>query len=161
MRLRILWFVLAAMFASEPAMSSSNNGSNNSHQLPESLEQKVQNVQADLEAKGYKVTRGFWDLFTTEDCQFTIVKIGNCLGNNPASPYINPSVPLWPDEFVDEHIKDLFGAMPENTQVNFRLDEREAVVVLAQLPLAVLRVRDMNEELIPRGTSCALTTVNS
>ncbi|WP_027157221.1 hypothetical protein [Methylobacter luteus] len=133
MRLRLLWFVLVAMIFSAPAMSHSNNGSNN-NQLPESLEQKVRNLQADLEAKGYKVTRGFWDLFTIEDCQFSIAVVGNCFGNNPASPYINPSVPLWPDEFVDEHIKDLLGPMPEDTQVNFRLDEREALVVLAQLP---------------------------
>lgn len=134
MRLRLLWFVLVAMIFSAPAMSHSNNGSNSAHQLPASLEQKVRNLQADLEAKGYKVTRGFWDLFTIEDCQFSIAVAGNCFGNNPASPYINPSVPLWPDEFVDEHIKDLFGPMPEDTQVNFRLDEREALVVLAQLP---------------------------
>jgi hypothetical protein len=134
MRLRLLLFVLVAMLASAPAMSHSNNGSDNAHQLPESLEQKVRNLQADLEAKDYKVTRGFWDLFTIEDCRFTIAVIGNCFGNNPASPYINPSVPRWPDEFSDEHIKDMFGPMPEGSQVIFRLDEREAIVVLAQLP---------------------------
>jgi hypothetical protein len=64
MRLRLLWFVLIEMIVSTPAMSHSNNGSNTSHQLPESLGHKVQNLQADLEAKGYKVTRRFWDLFT-------------------------------------------------------------------------------------------------
>lgn len=134
MRTHTLCFMLAAMIGFASAANGWNNGSSNHNQLPESLERKVRNLQADLEAKGYEVTRGFWDLFTIEDCRFAIAIIGNCFGNNPAAPYINPSVPLWPDEFVDEHIKDLFGPMPEDTQVIFRLDEREAIVVLAQLP---------------------------
>jgi hypothetical protein len=65
MRLRLLGFVFVAMLASAPAMSGSKNGSGNFHRLPASLEQKVRILQADLEAKGYKVARGFWDLFTS------------------------------------------------------------------------------------------------
>lgn len=134
MRTHMLCFAFAAMIAFASAANSENNGSSNDNQLPESLEQKVRNLRTDLEAKGYEVTRGFWDLFTIEDCQFTIAVIGNCLGNNPASPYVIPAVPLWPDEFVDEHIKDLLGPTPDDTWWTYRLDEREALVVLAQLP---------------------------
>lgn len=100
-----LWLVLAVIITSTSAANSSNNHS----PLTESLEQKVQNLQADLETKGYEVVRGAWNLFTIEDFQFAIAAVGNCFGNNPAAPYIIPSVPLWPDEFVDQHLKDLIG----------------------------------------------------
>lgn len=134
MRSRMLWLMLAAMAASAPAMSGSNNASNSDNQLPASLERKTRKLQADLEAKGYEVARGAWNLFTIDDCKFAIATIGNCLANNPAAPYIIPSVPLWPDEFVDEHMRDLLGPAPGDTWWTYRLDKREALVVLAQLP---------------------------
>lgn len=134
MKLHTFWFVLTATLASAPALSSSNNHSNNDNQLPKSLEKKVENLRGDLEARGYEVAQGNWNLFTIEDCKFPINTIGNCLGNNPAAPYIIPTLPLWPDEFVDDHMKDLLGPTQGDTWWTYRLDEREALVVLAQLP---------------------------
>ncbi|BBA36840.1 uncharacterized protein sS8_4917 [Methylocaldum marinum] len=134
MRTHTLCFVLAAMIGFASAANGWNNGSSNDNQLPESLERKVRNLRTDLESKGYEVARGAWNLFRIEDCKFAIETIGNCLGNNPAAPYLIPSVPLWPDEFVDQNVRDLLGPTPDDTWWTYRLDEREALVVLAQLP---------------------------
>lgn len=103
-------------------------------QLPSSLAQKVKNLRADLTAKGYEIAQGDFHLFTIEDCKYAIQSIGNCLGNNPTAPYVIPSVPLWPDEFADEHMKDLLGPLPANNGWTHRLDEREAIVILGLLP---------------------------
>jgi hypothetical protein len=102
--------------------------------LPAPLAQKVNNLSADLQAKGYKVAPGAFNLFTVEDCRYAIKSIGNCVGNNPAAPYIIPSVPLWPDEAVDEHMRDLLGPTPGDTWWTYRLGKREALVVAALLP---------------------------
>lgn len=102
--------------------------------LPQSLQQTVTRLRADLEAKGYAVAQGYAHLFTIDDCKYLIESLGNCLGNNPAAPYIFTSVPLWPDEFADENLREAFGPLPKDTWATFRLDEREAIVILAHLP---------------------------
>lgn len=102
--------------------------------LPDSLEQIAKRFQTDLEASGFEVLRGQANLFSIDDCKFAIASMGNCLGNNPAAPYVLPSVPLWADEFVDEHLQDAFGPLAGGTWATHRMDQREAVVVLALLP---------------------------
>lgn len=102
-------------------------------QVPPSLEQKVQNLQSDLTAKGYEVARGQWHLFTIDDCRFAIASMGFCMGNNPAAPYVIPTVPHWDDEFSDEHFKDLLGPAGDEWWT-YRLGEREALVVMGLLP---------------------------
>src|SRR5512138_1670422 len=69
--------------------------------LPVPLEQIVQNVTRELAAKGYEVKRGYWTLWGTEQCKFTIHVLGRCFGPNPTAPYALPFVPAWRDEFVD------------------------------------------------------------
>lgn len=128
MKLRTLWFTLALTVA------SAAYGTGNNNPLSTSLEQKVQGFRAELEARGYEVVRGHWNLFRIEDCKFAIASMGNCLGNNPAAPYVFPSFPLWPDEFVDNNMKEAFGPLPEDSWATYRLDEREAVIVLGLLP---------------------------
>jgi hypothetical protein len=134
MKFHTFCFVFTAMLVSAPALSGSNNYSNSGNQLPTSLEQKVKSFRADLEARGYQVAQGSWHLFTIEDCKFPLETIGICMGNNPAAPYVIPTLPLWPDEFVDDTMKDLLGPTQGDTWWTYRLDEREALVVLAQLP---------------------------
>ena len=102
-------------------------------QVPPSLEQKVQDLQSDLTAKGYEVARGQWRLFTIDDCRFAIASMGFCMGNNPAAPYLIPTVPHWDDEFSDEHLKDLLGPAGDEWWT-YRLSEREALVVMGLLP---------------------------
>jgi hypothetical protein len=103
-------------------------------QLPASLEQKVQKFGAELSEKGYEVARGDFRLFTIEDCRYAIESIGNCLGNNPAAPYVIPTLPLWPDEYVDVNMKNLLGPVANNMGWTYRLGENEAIVILAMLP---------------------------
>lgn len=102
--------------------------------LPLSLKIKVQSFKANLEANGFEVLRGNWNLFTIDDCKYAMAKFGNCFGNNPTAPYIVPTVPLWPDEFVDNFLKDSLGPTQGNTWWTHRLDEREAIVILGTLP---------------------------
>lgn len=100
----------------------------------DSLDETVHKVRGEFETKGYQVAQGSWNLFEIEDCRFVLKTLGNCLGNNPAAPYLIPSVPLWEDEFVDDHMKDLLGPAPGDTWWTYRLGEREALVVLGRLP---------------------------
>ncbi|HEX7636458.1 MAG TPA: hypothetical protein VF427_14430, partial [Noviherbaspirillum sp.] len=136
MNFRTLWFTLAVMMASAPAAHAWDNDSGNSSQPPtesakqaRKLENQVHRLQAELKAKGYEVARGSFKLFTIDDCQYTIDVIGNCLGDNPAAPYVIAGVPLWPDEFVDESLRNLIGPLPDDEWATFRLDKREAVLV--------------------------------
>lgn len=103
-------------------------------QVPESIEQKIRSLQADLEARGFDVARGEWRLFDIEDCQFAIASMGFCMGNNPAAPYVVATVPHWDDEFSDEHLKDVLGPTTAGNWWTYRLDEREALLVLGRLP---------------------------
>jgi hypothetical protein len=112
----------------------SADASSDVSQLPESLEATVQNVMADLTAKGYEVARGYWAMFGTDRCKYTIETFGNCLANNPTAPYIVPIVPSWRDEFVDKTLHLAFGPMRRGYSVPYRLGDREALVVLALLP---------------------------
>jgi hypothetical protein len=102
--------------------------------LPGSLESTVQSVMADLTARGYEVARGYWTVWGTDRCKYTIETLGNCLGNNPAAPYVLPILPLWRDEFVDRTLHVAFGPMRRGYSVTYRLAEREALIVLALLP---------------------------
>ena len=104
------------------------------NQLPASLEDIVQSVRTDLEANGYDVVRGYWTLFGVEDCKDPIRTVGNCYGNNPTAPYILPAVPQWRDEFVDRRLHHVLKPLQRNMSGTYRLDEREALVVLGELP---------------------------
>jgi hypothetical protein len=97
------------------------------------LEGKVHRLEAALRVRGYDVARGATKLFNIPDCPDMIAVIGSCLGNNPTSPYIVPSVPLWPDEYVDEGLRGLIGPLPNNTWSTHRMDKREAVLVFGLL----------------------------
>ncbi len=134
MRSHKVWPLVAAGFLLAAAACGEDSRIIGEDRLPASLQQKVEALEADLEAQGFEVLRGDWSLFTIDDCQFPIATLGQCLGNNPAAPYAIPSVPLWPDEHVDETLREVLGPMPGDTWVTHRLDEREALVVLALTP---------------------------
>lgn len=112
----------------------SQTGDNQQHTSKGHLERDVKRLTRELEAHGYEVARGSVKLFTIEDCKYPIAVIGNCMGNNPAAPYIIPALPLWPDEYVDKSLAGLLGPYPNNDSPTFRLDKREAVVIVGQMP---------------------------
>ena len=98
------------------------------------LEGKVHRLQAALRARGYEVARGSTKLFTTDDCEYTMAVLESCLGNNPAAPYVIPVVPPWSDEYVDAGLQGMLGPLPGDTSATYRLDRREALVVVGVLP---------------------------
>lgn len=113
---------------------ASPDGLSKVDELPPSLEQKVRNFESVLQAEGYEVLRGHWSLWSVDDCKFPLQTIGHCYGNNPTAPYVLAMLPHWSDEFVDQSLHrtltdDWGGITP-----NYRLGEREALVVMAELP---------------------------
>jgi hypothetical protein len=104
------------------------------HPLPADLEQKVQRFRADLEARGYEVTRGYFTLWGAEECKYPLHTVGFCYGNNPTAPYVFAVVPQWNDEFVDQRLHHAVLAARRNMSATYRLDEQEALVVLAEMP---------------------------
>jgi len=104
------------------------------NRLPPSLEQKVQDFRSSLEASGYEVERGYWQLWSAEDCKYPLKTVGSCYGNNPTAPYVMAFLPHWKDEYVDKSLKHSLAAEHRDMTPNYRLGEREAIVVLAQLP---------------------------
>ena len=60
-------------------------------------EQKVQDFRSSLEASGYEVERGYWQLWSAEDCKYPLKTVGSCYGNNPTAPYVMAFLPHWKD----------------------------------------------------------------
>lgn len=60
--------------------------------------------------------------------------MANCFGNNPAAPYVVPMVQSWPEEFVDPATANALGRTRPGYSSTYRLDPREAIVVLGELP---------------------------
>jgi hypothetical protein len=104
------------------------------NQLPSDLEQKVQDFQNAVITKGYETTRGYWKLWPVEDCKYPLQTVGFCYGNNPTAPYVLAVFPPWKNEFVDRSLKLTITKTRKGTNPNYRLGEREALVVLAELP---------------------------
>lgn len=104
------------------------------HALPSWLEQKVEAFEADMAAGGFQSLRGDFRLFSIEDCKYAVQSIGHCLGNNPTAPYIIPTLPLWADEHKDEAMDQLLGPVASGQSWTHRLDHREALVIMGQLP---------------------------
>ena len=102
---------------------------------PASLEQTAQRVTRDLTAQGYEVERGYPTLYTQSDCdRYTFPIMENCYGNDPDSPYVLLALKSWPDEFVDPATVNAFGKTRRGYSTTYRLDPREAIIVLAELP---------------------------
>lgn len=102
--------------------------------LPIELERTVGRFRTALEGKGFAVARGYWTLWGIEDCKYPIHTIGYCYGNNPTAPYAVAVVPPWKDEYQDQRFHHILNAPERNMTSTYRLDKREALVVVAQLP---------------------------
>ncbi len=104
------------------------------NRLPASLERKVQLTRADLESRGYEVARGYMTLWGAEDCKAPMQTVGFCYGNNPTAPYVLAVVPQWNDEHVDQALHHALLKAQRNMSAIHRLDEGEALVILAEMP---------------------------
>lgn len=104
------------------------------NKVPGRVESTAQRLTHALQKQGFEVSRGYFKLWASTDCEYTFDKLGLCFGNNPAAPYIVPTLPKWPDEDVIPQIATVWKPSPPGYLDLFRLDPREAIVVLAQMP---------------------------
>lgn len=104
------------------------------NKVPGHIESTAQRLTHALQKQGVQVSRGYVKLWASTDCEYTFDKLGLCFGNNPAAPYIVPTLPKWPDEDVIPQIATVWKPSPPGYLDLFRLDPREAIVVLAQMP---------------------------
>lgn len=136
---------VAMLAASGPVAHAAGNGNNQdagpppwsqgqAHYQRAQLQARMHRLEAELKAQGYDVARGSTKLFTIADCKYAVAVLGNCMGNNPAAPYIMPITPLWPDEYVDEGLRGVLGPLPDDNWATHRMDTREAVLVIGMLP---------------------------
>lgn len=124
------------LFAVSGSQGAAMDPLSQANRLPPSLQKTVQDFQSAVIKEGYEVARGYWTLWSADDCKLPLQTVGFCYGNNPTSPYVLAIVPPWKNEFVDQSwnmqhmlIEGRKGMIP-----NYRLGEREALVVFAQLP---------------------------
>lgn len=134
--LSFAWFFGArfAWAADRNAGAPATDPLGNMNRLPAALEQMVGSLRSDLEAKGFAVARGYWTLWGVEDCKYPMQSVGYCYGNNPTAPYALAMVPTWKDEYVDPNFHHLLNESLRNMSGIHRLDPREALVIVAQLP---------------------------
>ncbi len=117
--------------SSDSSAPVSNVPSNN---VPASVQEVAQGLINDLSAQGFEVSRGYFKLYTADDCTYSYAVMKSCYGNNPAAPYVFFAVQHWPGEFVDPATKNAFGLTPDGYDSSFRFDPREAIVILGILP---------------------------
>ena len=106
----------------------------NINRLPAVLEHRVGLLRTGLERHGFAVARGYWTLWGVDDCKYPLQTLGYCYGNNPTAPYALAVLPLWKDEYVDPRFHYILNDPPRGMAANHRLDPREALVIVAQLP---------------------------
>lgn len=104
------------------------------NKVPGQVESKARRLMHDLKKEGFEVSRGYFKLWGVEGCQYTFDKMGTCYGNNPAAPYVIPSLPAWPEEFVDPVYSNIWGPSYPGYHDVYRLDPHEALVIIGQLP---------------------------
>jgi hypothetical protein len=123
--------LLCALFGRADAATDPLSHAN---RLPESLETVVRKVSGELAANGYEVQRGYWALWGSDQCKYTVRVLGRCFGPNPTAPYALPFLPSWRDEYVDKTLHNVFGPARRGFSPIFRLAETEALVIMAELP---------------------------
>ncbi len=123
--------IMLLVWSTVPASADSPMPEN---KVPGKVESTARQLMHDLKKDGYEVARGYFKLYTQSDCPYTYEALNTCLGNNPAAPYVIPVVPAWPDEWVDPGTAEILGPTVEGYNVSYRLDPREAIVILGKLP---------------------------
>jgi hypothetical protein len=104
------------------------------NKVPGTIESTARRLMNSLRQRGFDVARGYFKLYTSDDCDLSYEVMRSCYGNNPAAPYVVPVVPAWPDEWVDPATDGAFGSTAKGYRASYRLDPREAIVILGVLP---------------------------
>ncbi len=94
--------------------------------------EKARLLTEKLTQQGFEVLPGgSLELYTVDDCPASYQEMGLCYGNNPAAPYVLVSLPPWEKEFIDPADDSAFGY---DIRAPYRLDPREAIVILGDMP---------------------------
>lgn len=120
--------VLSLTAAAAPLPASSLPESN----LPDDVAAKARLLADNLTQQGFEVLQGgSLRLYTVDDCPASYQEMGLCYANNPAAPYVGLSLPPWDKEYIDPATDTAFGY---DLRAPYRLDPREAIVILGDLP---------------------------
>ena len=92
------------------------------NQVPGWVESTARRLANGFKQQGYEVARGYFKLYTKDDCPFSYDVLHSCLGNNPAAPYVIPVVPPWSEEWVDPGTADMIGPTVAGYNASYRLD---------------------------------------
>jgi hypothetical protein len=108
------WFlpsvlIIFAIFNPAPADAASPNSAMSQNHVPGQVESTARRLANGLRQQGYEVQRGYFKLYTQDDCPASYEVLRTCLGNNPAAPYVVPVLPAWPDEWLDPGTAGLVG----------------------------------------------------
>lgn len=122
---------LLLVLGATPAFGDSTLPKN---KVPGGVNSTARRLANNLELQGFEVTRGYFKLYTKDDCPTSYPVLGSCLGNNPAAPYVLPLVPPWPDEWVDPALVGALGPTAKGYGGTFRFAPREAIVILGVMP---------------------------
>jgi hypothetical protein len=126
-------FVLALVFVvGAPASSAALVAPEN--QASQEVDNIGGRLTAGLEKRGFEVGQGYFHLWGIEQCPESFALMGSCYFNNPTAPYVFPTVPYWPDEFVDLATMGAFGETEPGYGTTFRFDPNEAIVIFGYLP---------------------------
>ena len=127
----LLFIFILVMWSAVPASADLSMPEN---KVPGVVESTARRLMHALKKEGYEVARGYFKLYTQSDCPYSYDVLKTCLGNNPAAPYVIPILPAWLDEWVDPGTAGLVGPTLEGYNASYRLDPREAIVILGVLP---------------------------
>ena len=109
------------------------------NKVPAAVESAAQSLTNELVRARYQVLRGYFKLYTIDECDVSYAVMRTCFGNNPAAPYVLPVVPPWhgpigKSEWVDPATRNAVGVTAPGYSISYRLDPREALVILAKMP---------------------------
>jgi hypothetical protein len=127
----ILLLAAAPVWGAAPASADAGVPQNN---VPIRVENAVSRLTTQLSKAGFEVSRGYFKLYEIEDCPYSLLVMNSCAYNNPAAPYILPVMPTWPDEASTPDLHFMFGPTAPGFSATYRLDRREAILILGQLP---------------------------
>lgn len=130
-------FILILLHFAGCSSSTSNKTPANSpptNNVPAYVEAQAQNLIAELEARGFEVSRGYFKLYTESDYPYSYAEMGSCYANNPAAPYIYFAVPAWNDEYTDPATKYALGKLYGDYRATVRFDPKEAILIFGIMP---------------------------
>ena len=130
-RTKLLSVLLIAVLLSMVWVTAPVSGSPSAHSLPRDVSAQARLLAENLNRQGFEILHGSLELYTDDDCPASYQEMGLCYANNPAAPYVLVSLPPWKNEFIDPATDTAFGY---SMRAPYRLDPREAIVILGRLP---------------------------